>query len=190
MRKSMIATASLMLVIGGVMSAKAERLMSDKKAIKEMLPGAVTTETVTKPATAEDLAAIKKELGGTLAANGHKEPDPKAFDFYFGVKDGKKTGVAVMEHQPGKWGMIGFAIGLDPATGKITNMAVTTMNEKRGRPISLRSFLKQFFGKDSKAPFQVGKDVDAVAGATISTNAAAFAAKEAAVLYKHYYLSK
>lgn len=190
MRKSMIAAASLMLVVGGVMSARAERLMSDQKALKEMLPGAAATEKVTEPATAEDLAAIKKELGGTLTANGHKEPDPKAFDFYFGTKDGKKTSVAVMEHQPGKWGMIGFAIGLDPANGKITDMAVVTMNEKRGRPISLRSFLKQFFGKDSKAPFKVGNDVDAVAGATISTNAAAFAAKEAAVLYQHYFLKK
>jgi len=61
--------------------------------------------------------------------------------------------------------------------------------EQRGRPISTRRFLSQFIGKTSKNPIQVGKDVDAVSGATISSRASAFAVKKVIALYEAAYLA-
>ena len=155
-----------------------------------MLPGADSMEKVSRPVTADELAAIKKQLGGSLTADGKAGADPKEIVFYFGIKGSKKTEVAMLDSQPGKWGVIGFAVGLDAITGKITNMDVITMSEKRGRPIALKSFLKQFFGKDKSAAFTVGQDVNAVAGATISTRAAAFEARRAATVYDTLFLKK
>lgn len=187
-RTRLVAFAALLLAGAGF--ARAERFYTDEKALQELLPGADKIEKVVRPVTADELAAVKKQLGGVLAAYGKPGPDPKEFVFYFGMKDGKKTGAALFDTQPGKWGAICFAIGLDAATGKITNMMVTTMSEKRGRPIALKSFLKQFFGKDKTAAFAVGKDVNAVAGATISAKAAAFAARKAVALYEMFFSRK
>lgn len=188
MRKAIIAVAAVMLLS---VAAGAERLMTDDKAIKTLLPGAASTEKIVRPVTAEDLTAITRALGGKLYADGKPGKSPKEFEFHFGVaKDGRKTHVAFLNAEPGKWGVVGFAAGMDANTGKINEMAVTTMSEKRGRPISLKSFLKQFFGKDSTDEFETGKDIKAVAGATISTQAAAFAAKKAVVIYKHFFLKK
>lgn len=170
--------------------ARAERLMTDEKAVAEMLPGAESVEKVAQPVTAEQLAAIKAQLGGTLNADGKAGTDPKEFVFQFGLKGGKRVGAALLDAEPGKWGVVGFAIGLDAATGKVSNMAVTTMSEKRGRPVATKSFLKQFFGKGTADKFEVGKDVNAIAGATVSTKAAAFAARKAAVVYSALFLKK
>lgn len=170
--------------------ARAERLLADDKAIGEMLPGAESVEKVSRAVTAEELAAIKAALGGTLNADSKASADPKEFVFHFGLKGGKRAGVAVLDTQPGKWGVVGFAMGLDAATGKLTGMAVTTLSEKRGRPVALKSFLKQFFGKGKADKFEVGKDVNAIAGATVSTKAAAFAAKKAVVAYDVLFLKK
>lgn len=190
MRKTLIAVMALMMVSVWTGPARAERLMSDAKAIKTMLPGADSVEKTVKPVTAAQLAAITKALGGRLYADSKPGKTPKEYEFHFGMKDGKKTGVVFLGTEPGKWGVVGFAVGMDASSGKITDMAVTTLSEKRGRPISLKSFLKQFFGKDTSDVFEIGKDVNAVAGATISTKAAAFAAQKAVVVYKELFLKK
>lgn len=177
-----IGIAAALLLAAGYSPARAERLLTEEKALAEMLPGADSMEKVSRAVTAEELAAIKARLGGSLSADG-KGADPKEFVFHFGLKGGKRASVAMLDVQPGKWGVVGFAVGLDAGTGKVTNMAVTTLSEKRGRPIVLKSFLKQFFGKGSADAFVVGKDVNAVSGATVSSKAAAFAARKAAVVY-------
>jgi hypothetical protein len=191
MRKNaMIATAAALL-LGGVWSpASAERLLTDEKAVSQMLEGAESVEKVARPVTAAEVAAIKAALGGFLNADSKPAADPTEFVFHFGLKGGKRAGVAVLDTQPGKWGVVGFAVGLDAATGKVTGMAVTTLSEKRGRPVALKSFLKQFTGKGKEDKFQTGKDVNAIAGATVSTKAAAFAARKAVIVYDTLFLKK
>jgi Na+-translocating ferredoxin:NAD+ oxidoreductase RnfG subunit len=190
MRKTLIAVVALMIVTAGTGSVMAGRLMSDDKAVQTLMPGATSVEKVVKPVTAKDLAAITEALGGMLYADGKPGKTPKEYEFQFGMKDGKQTGVVFFNEEPGKWGQIGFAAGLEPVTGKILEMAVTSTTEKRGRPISMKSFLRQFSGKDTKDAFETGKDINAVAGATISTKSAAFAAKKAVVIYKYLFLKK
>lgn len=190
MNKKIIVAAAVLSLACGLTPARAERLMTDEKALAEMLPGAESVEKVAQPVTAEQLAAIKAQLGGFLTADGKPGADPKEFVFQFGLKGGKRASAVLFDSEPGKWGVVGFAIGLDAATGKVSNMGVTTMSEKRGRPVALKSFLKQFFGKGAADKFEVGKDVNAIAGATVSTKAAAFAARKAAVVYSVLFLKK
>lgn len=183
-----IALVALMTFLSA--PARAERLMTEEKAIKTMLQNPESVEKVVRPVSAEELEAIKKALGGRFYADSKPGKEPKEMVFHFGLKDGKRTGVAFLGAEPGKWGPVGFAVGMDAETGKIVEMAVVTMSEKRGRPIALRNFLKQFFGKDRSDAFETGKDVNAVAGATISTQAAAFAAKKAVAAYDVLFLKK
>ncbi len=131
-------------------------------------------------------------LGGkwTLYPAGSKSEQSTEYDsvvFFFASKKGQQTGVAMIEAQPGKWGHTHLIVALDTA-GKVTNLAVMSYVEQHGRPIATRRFLNQFIGKTADNPIQVGKDVDAVSGATIISRAAAFAVKKVAVLYKTVYL--
>jgi len=191
MRKNLLTAAAAVLLLAGAYSeARAERLLTDEKAIAQMLPDAESVEKVARPVTAEELAAIKAQLGGFLTADSKPAADPKEFVFHFGLKGGKRTGAALLDTQPGKWGVVGFAIGLDAASGKVSGMAVTTLSEKRGRPVALKSFLKQFSGKGKADKFETGKDVNAIAGATVSTKAAAFAARKAVIVYDTLFLKR
>jgi Na+-translocating ferredoxin:NAD+ oxidoreductase RnfG subunit len=61
--------------------------------------------------------------------------------------------------------------------------------EQRGRPIATRRFLDQFLGKTAKSAITIGKDIDAVSGATISSRATAFAVKKVVVLYETFFLA-
>jgi Na+-translocating ferredoxin:NAD+ oxidoreductase RnfG subunit len=166
-------------------------LLNNEAALKAMF-GDATVTTEAKKLTADQLKAVKTAMGdkwtlyqsGAKAAEGESETDP--INFYFGNKDGKKTGVAVMEVQPGKWGPVKYIVALD-LTGKVTNAAVMSYVEQRGRPISTKRFLSQFFGKTAKDPIMVGKDIDAVSGATISSRATAFAVKKVIALYGTVY---
>jgi hypothetical protein len=62
--------------------------------------------------------------------------------------------------------------------------------EKRGRPIARNNFLSQFFGKGSGDPVTINKDIRAISGATISSDATCFVVKKAIVLYEDAFLPR
>jgi len=168
-------------------------LLNHDAALKAMFPNTDKVVTEAVALTADQIAAVKGLCGGkwTLYPSGAKTEDVAENDtvpFYFGTKGGKKTGVAVMEMQPGKWGPVHYIVALD-LEGKVTNMAVMSYIEQRGRPISTRRFLDQFIGKTIKSQLSVGKDVDAISGATISSRATAFAVRKVIALYASVYLA-
>jgi Na+-translocating ferredoxin:NAD+ oxidoreductase RnfG subunit len=163
-------------------------LLTDDQALKTVFPDADKFTSEEKRLTADQLKAVKGQLGdkwtlyqaGGAKSAGEEETLPVRF--HFGNKAGKKTGVAVIEVQPGKWGPVKYVVGMD-LTGKVTNVAVMSYVEQRGKPISTRRFLSQFFGKTAKSAVTIGKDIDAVSGATISSRASAFAVKKVIALY-------
>lgn len=171
----------------------AVQLLTQEEALKQMLPDTDKIETETKTLTSKELTKIKERLGRTLTCGKKviKTGEEKCeYSFYFGLKNGQKTGVAVIEEQPGKWGLIKFIIALDPVTGKVKNLAIMANEEKRGRPIASRNFLNQFIGKGSADPIKVRKDIRAVSGATVSSDTTSFAVKKVVVLYEELYLKK
>jgi Na+-translocating ferredoxin:NAD+ oxidoreductase RnfG subunit len=191
--KKYLALMAIALSIGLVRPALGVVLLSQDAALKQMFPDADKIGAEEKAMTPELLKTVKGQLGDkwTLYPAGSKSDEVKEPDtvlFHFGTKGGKKTGVAMVEVQPGKWGPVKYIVALDLA-GKVTDLAVMSYVEQRGRPISTRRFLNQFVGKTPKSPLQVGKDVDAVSGATISSRASAFAVKKVIALYGAVYLA-
>ena len=189
-----IAAAMLMIGIASLATVWAERLLTEDAALKEMLPGVDRVEKVTKVLTDAEVGRIKARIGGmVMHQEGSKAKDMaenRNYNFHFGIKDNKKVSVAIFDSQPGKWGPVDFVMALDSATGKVTNMAVTAYTEKRGRPIALKSFLRQFFGKTSKDPVEVNKDINSISGATISAKCAAFEVKKVITMYEEVFLNK
>ena len=140
------------------------------------------------------LTNVKKRLGSSLVyyqqgSESKKVEGETTVEFHFGLKDGKKRGVAIIDVEPGKWGPVEFITAMD-VKGTIKKVRVMSYQEQRGRPIARNSFMNQYRGKSSRSHLQVGKDIVGVSGATISSRAATFAVKKAIVLYEEVYLKK
>ena len=186
--KTSLMILSVLLAFVLVRPAAGVVLLNQDQALKQMFPDAAEVTPDVHVLTAEQAEAAKGQLGGkwTLYDAGGKAgavTNSDSVTFFYATKDGKKTGVAVVEVQPGKWGPVKYIVALD-LTGKVNNLAVMSYVEQRGRPIATRRFLDQFIGKTGKSAITAGKDIDAVSGATISSRATAFAVKKVVVLYE------
>jgi Na+-translocating ferredoxin:NAD+ oxidoreductase RnfG subunit len=181
-----------LLALGALRPALGVVLLTNDQALKAVFPDADKYVTESWALTDAQLKAVKGQLGDkwTLYQSGGvksaSEDESAAIAFQFASKAGKKTGVAVVEVQPGKWGPVKYIIAMD-LTGKVTGVAVMSYVEQRGKPIATKRFLSQFNGKTVKSPITVGKDIDAVSGATISSRASAFAVKKVIALYNAVY---
>ncbi len=197
MNKSLIPSLIVVFILVGIILVRpcaGVVLLTDDAALKQMFPDADNVITENIVLDDAQLDEVKSQLGGkwVLYQSGSKSKkvgEENNCTFYFAEKDGEKTGVALMETQPGKWGPVKYIIALD-MTGKVKDLAVMLYVEKRGKPIARRRFLGQFIGKTSADPLMVKKDIDAISGATISSRASAFAVKKVIVIYETVYLNK
>ena len=185
MRRTLIAT---LLTAVLATPAPALVLLNDEQALKTVFPTADSVQQQTVTLDGNQSAAAQAQLGNKwfLYPTKDLEQSPD-LTFYFAYAGGEKTGVALMETQSGKHGPVEYIVALD-LEGKVTDVAVMMMAEQRGKPISTRRFLSQFVGKTGADPIFVGKDIDAVSGATISSRASAFAVKKVVVLYETVFL--
>lgn len=172
----------------------AVQLLTKEDALKKVFGPDTQVSTETKELIEPALSKAKERLGGNLVyyQTGSKSQaveERTSYDFYFATKDAQKTGVAIFDEEPGKWGPVKFIISLD-LSGVVKQVEVLSYEEKRGQPIARHSFMSQFEGKTSKSPLQVTKDITGVSGATISSRCATFAVKKAIVLYEELYLNK
>lgn len=170
------------------------RLLTQEEALKQMFPDAQSIVNNTRLLTMDEVDRIKGRLGGQLVhyqegSKSERMEEKLEYHFYFSIVNGEKTGVAIIEAQPGKWGPVEFCIALDPKTAKVKNLAVLSYEEKRGRPIARANFLNQFIGKGSQDPLQVRKDIRAISGATISSDCTCFAVRKAMVVYEELFLN-
>lgn len=183
-------SAILLIGFSGVCSAFT--VLSQEDALKEAFWAGATIEKETKELTGKVLEKVKERLGGNLVyfQEGAEEQEVEAkttYDFYFGVKDGVRKGVAFIDTEPGKWGPVEFCTTMD-IKGTIKSVKVLSYQEQRGQPIARNSFTDQYKGKTSNSTLTVGKDIIGVSGATISSRSATFAVKKALVIYEELYL--
>lgn len=87
-------------------------------------------------------------------------------------------GYLVETQVSGRSGAFGIAVLLDEKR-IVRRAAVTSYPWVRGREVTRRSFARQFEGKGPQDAIEVGRDIDAVSGATISSRAMAQGVREA-----------
>jgi Na+-translocating ferredoxin:NAD+ oxidoreductase RnfG subunit len=185
-----LSLAVALVSLSGVCSAFT--VLSQEDALKEAFWAGATIEKETKELTGKVLEKVKERLGGNLVyfQEGAEQQEVEAkttYDFYFGVKDGARKGVAIIDTEPGKWGPVEFCTTMD-IKGTVKSVRVLSYQEQRGQPIARNSFTDQYKGKTSNSPLTVGKDIIGVSGATISSRSATFAVKKALVIYEELYL--
>ena len=169
-------------------------ILTKEQALKEVFGSDFEIVSETERLRGATLAKVKERLGGSLVyeqagSESEKVSEQKSVEFYYAMKDGKKVGVAVIDVQPGRWGPVEFIIAMD-STPKVKRVEVMSYQEKRGRPIARRSYMRQYVGKTTKDPLEVGKDIVGISGATISSRAATFSVTKALVLVEEVLLNK
>lgn len=141
------------------------------------------------PAKTAEPSEEQTSAAAEVVAEGEAEATetPEGIEFFFGSKDGERQDVAVFVQAPGKWGPVGYAVGMN-LDGVVRRVEVVESQEKRGKDIERRSFMKQFEGKSSENKLEVSEDIMAVSGATVTSRSACDAVMKAAVLYAEFYL--
>lgn len=104
--------------------------------------------------------------------------DHQEFEVYTVSKNGDSLGWAVVLDEKGKIKPITFLVGID-AQGKVLEVYVLEFRDLFGSEIKRRSFLRQFRSKSLDDPVAIGRDIDAVTQATISSQSAASAVRKA-----------
>jgi len=172
----------------------AMQLFSREEAFNNVFGEGVQISTENKKLTLEELSKVKERLGGTLHylnrdSKSEIVPDHYDINFDFVLKDGKKTGVAIIDTEPGKWGLVEVFIALD-LNGTVKTVKVLNYQEKRGSAVARQGYLAQFDGKNGKSLFELNKDISAISGATVSSGCVNFAVKKAVVMYEEVYINK
>lgn len=90
----------------------------------------------------------------------------------------------LMDDVSGRHMPITFFVVFD-ASGHILGCRVVKYRERYGSGVKSKRWLRQFTGKNATSGFKVGKDIDAISGATISSNSVTKGIKKLAKLISH-----
>ncbi len=161
-----------------VTEISAEILLNKNEALKYIFPKATDHILESKKLTKAQKNQIKttyncKIIGSTVKV-------------YLNKKKSKLLGRTLFVREKGKHGAIMIVVGIN-LNGSIKNVAVCSYKEVRGKPVKSKMFLRQFKRKTLKNSFTVGKDVQGVTGATISSKAVTLGIKKALALIKTIY---
>lgn len=85
------------------------------------------------------------------------------------TKGERSIGTAYLDNTKGKMQPISFLVVLD-SVSKIINVEIVKYRESHGGQVREKNWLSQFIGKDEESSFKVGKDINSISGATISSH--------------------
>jgi Na+-translocating ferredoxin:NAD+ oxidoreductase RnfG subunit len=96
---------------------------------------------------------------------------------------GALIGFGIVDDVPGKSEPITYVTLLAP-NGTIQDIEILVYREPYGGEVKYEAFRKQFRGKNAASSLRVGRDIQNMAGATISSKAVTNGAKKIAVLFE------
>ncbi len=111
---------------------------------------------------------LNKEQKNRIAQKSRQTINFSYKSVYIAEKDGKRLGYAIVDQVKGKSSFIKYLLAITPE-GTIRNIVILTYRGTKGAEVLYESFRKQFIGKRENDPLQLGVDIDAIAGATISS---------------------
>jgi thiamine biosynthesis lipoprotein len=124
------------------------------------------------------LTAVQKERLQTIL---EKKVPEENYTFWIAKRAGAPIGYAVLLDVIGKERPITFMIAVGPE-GRVIGVEVLIYRESQGSEIRSGRFIRQFIDKTLSAPLKLGRDVDAISGATLSSRSTAYAVKKALAL--------
>jgi len=175
--RSLLAATAFLALLGAVLPAHATQYWTAGAVLTSFFKGAtkISYKTVSLPAA--DAAEIAKKLGiGSVKTD---------WSIYFSETDGKRNdGFAILDKELGLHEPIDFAVRFTGA-GAVDNVEVMEYREAYGDEIRAERFRKQFFGKSARDSISVGKDIQIITGASISSRSMAVGVKRGALVLEN-----
>ncbi len=131
------------------------------------------------------MAIFKDATNDPVADRFSIEEDGTKHDFFVAKVEGKQM-IAFETVGKGYGGDVGLVVGIDTTADKIYGVGVTTHSETAGLGSKAKDdpkFSAQFAGVDIKGPIKVGDPINALSGATITSDAVCSAATDAGEIY-------
>ena len=167
----LLVVACVLLVAG---RARADHVfLHEANVAREMFGATAVAERTTLELSDAELEGVGKLLGRHI--------DNKVYPYLKVHTDHEALGEIFLLDVIGQAQPISFAIAI-ASDGSVRDVRVMVYRESHGDEIEDRRFHKQFVSKTLRDPIALGKDVDAISGATISSRAEAFAVKKGLAL--------
>lgn len=151
----------------------AQTFLTEADAPKAIFPESTRAAKKTLELSDAEADQVGRGLGRRLAS--------KAYPYLEVAGPHGDLGAVFMLDVLGQNEPITFAVGVD-AKGELKDLQVMVYREAHGEAIEEKRFRRQFVGKKLADPIALGKDIDAVSGATISSRSATFAARKGLAL--------
>lgn len=175
-------SSTQILLIGGLLlfspGAQAAKYMSIGQAVKTFIPKDAKIFKTTKKLSSAQKKRLQNDYG--WAANKEK------YVFYVGKKD--KTPIAYVFVVPEIFNTCfhKYAVGMKPS-GEVIDTVIVELSCPRAFPVNRKSFLSQFKEKQHTHALTIKSDIDAVTGATLSSEATATATRKAVSLHNLFF---
>ncbi len=171
--------------------ALATQYMGLKEAIKYFLPEGSKVSKITKSIPKSKYKMIEKRFR-LRSTEDFKETLPVGpYTVYIGRDASNKVNMYILIlEQYWRTCYHKYAIGIEP-NGEIKEVIVVELNCRFATPINRKSFLKQFKGKKAPpgkpVPIKVGHDIDAISGATVSSEVTAIVSRRSLALFELFF---
>jgi hypothetical protein len=188
---SLVGILVLCLVAALPRPAFATQFMGLKEAIKYFLPPGSKVSKVSKSIPKDKYKMVEKRFR-LRSTDDFKEALPVGpYTVYIGRDASQKANMYILVlEQYWRTCHHKYAIGIEP-NGKIKEVVVVELNCRFANPINRKSFLKQFKDKSATpgkpVPIDVGHDIDAVSGATMSSEVTAIVSRRALALFELFF---
>lgn len=159
-------------------SAEAARYMSLGQAVKTFIPKDAKIFKTTKQLSTAQKLRLLEDYGW--------KADKDKYTFYVGKKGDTPEAYVFVVPEIFNTCFHKYAVGMKP-NGEVIETVIIELSCPRAFPVNKRSFLSQFDEKKHVDPLTTGKDVDAVTGATLSSEATATATRKAVSLHNLFF---
>jgi hypothetical protein len=174
--------AAFLVVILPALAARADQVfLSEAEAPRALFGSGLTAERKVLELSDGELAELGQLLGRKIEVKRYPYLEVSAAEPRPQGQPGRPQGDIFLLDVIGQSLPITFAVGVK-ADGTVQDVQVMVYRETHGNEIRERRFRAQFSGKTLQQPLQVGKDVDAISGATISSHSAAYAVRKGLAL--------
>ena len=162
-------------------SASAVKYMSIGDAVKKFISADAKVLKVTKVPSAEERKRLLDDYGWEAS-----EPEYIAYVGKDKADESKVLGHVFVIPEIFNTCFHKYAVGVAP-DGKIIEATIIELTCPRSFPINKKAFLSQFKDKTHADPLTTKVDIDGITGATLSSEAAAAAARKAASLHNVFF---
>ena len=176
MKKLLLISGMILIWTTSVFGAK---YMTLGQAVKGFLPQGSKVFKVTRELSKDQRIRLKEDYGWTATED--------SYVFYVGRNpEGEPQGYVFVVPEIFNTCFHKYAIGLS-SQGEVLDTAIVELSCPRAFPVNRKSFLRQFRHKRHTHALTLGEDIDAVTGATLSSETTSLATRKAVSLHNLFF---